>query len=308
MLVDARTADDAAVYALPGGDTIVQTVDFFTPVVDDPYQFGQVAAANALSDVYAMGARPLFALNIVGFPTGDLSLDILGDILRGGADKAAEAGIAIVGGHSIDDREPKYGLVVTGILGPEGALANSGAVAGDVLVLTKPLGSGIMATALKRDRLDPSGVERMVAVMTHLNRGAAEAARAASIHAATDVTGFGLLGHLREMLLGSGLAARIDSAAVPVMEGVLDLAGEGIIPGGSRRNREAVAPSVHFAGGVSEPLRVVLADAQTSGGLLLSVPPSRLSVLLAELEKRGTPARAVIGEIVTGPPGQVEVD
>lgn len=305
--MDGSTADDAAVYRLPGGAIIVQTVDFFTPVVDDPRQFGQVAAANALSDIYAMGARPLFALNIVAFPTRDLPLAVLEEILVGGAEKAAEAGIPIVGGHSIDDREPKYGLAVTGILESGSPLTNAAARAGERIVLTKPLGSGILTTAIKGDRLDAAGIDRVVEVMTHLNAGAALAAREAAVRAATDVTGYGLLGHLREMAQASGLSARIRASEVPVLPGALELAGEGVYPGGSRRNLEAAVPRVRFDPAVPETRRMVLADAQTSGGLLLSVPPGNLDRLLRALEARGTLARAVIGEFVAGPAGTIEV-
>lgn len=307
VLVDGSTADDAAVYRLPGGEMIVQTVDFFTPVVDDPRQFGQVAAANALSDIYAMGGRPLFALNIVAFPTRDLPLAVLEEILRGGGEKAAEAGIPIVGGHSIDDREPKYGLVVTGVLGPEGPLTNNAAVAGERIVLTKPLGSGILTTALKRDRLDAAGIERVVRIMTHLNHGAAQAAREAGVRAATDVTGYGLLGHLREMAVASGLSARIHASAVPLLPGVLELAAEGVFPGGSQRNLDTAAAHVRYAAGVSTPQRMALADAQTSGGLLLGVAPENLDRLLGALEANHTPARAVIGEFITGDPGTIDI-
>jgi selenide,water dikinase len=307
VIVDARTADDAAVYRLPSGEVIVQTVDFFTPVVDDPFQFGQVAAANSLSDIYAMGARPLFALNVVGFPTRDLPMEVLREILRGGAQKAAEAGIPIVGGHSIDDKEPKYGLVVTGILGPEGPLTNAAAAAGDLLVLTKPLGSGILSTGIKRQKVDAEDLQRVVNVMTHLNKGAADAARVAGVRAATDVTGYGLLGHLREMLLASGVGARILAPAVPFLPRVIDLAAEGVVPGGSQRNFETMRQFVSFAPSIGEPLRLALADAQTSGGLLLSISPERVEILIGALREKGTLVQAVIGEFVSDHPGRIEV-
>lgn len=307
VLVGTATSDDAAVYRLPGGTTIVQTLDFFTPVVDDPYAFGQVAAANALSDVYAMGARPLFALNIVAFPSTTLSLDILGEILRGGAEKAAEAGIPIIGGHSIDDPEPKYGLVVTGIVEEGEALTNAAARPGDRIVLTKPLGTGILNTAIKRDRLDAEGIASVIGVMTHLNRGAAQAARKVGVSAATDVTGFGLLGHLKEMAAGAGLGARISAAAVPLQPRVRELVEAGIYPGGSARNLEGVSPQVDFDPTLDEVTRKILADAQTSGGLLLSVPAVRLERLLDALAEAGTLARAVIGEFTSGPAGRIAV-
>lgn len=307
VLVGTATSDDAAVYRLPDGTKIVQTLDFFTPVVDDPYAFGQVAAANALSDIYAMGARPLFALNIVAFPSTTLSMEILGEILRGGADKAAEASIPIVGGHSIDDPEPKYGLVVTGIIEEGEALTNASARPGDRIVLTKPLGTGILNTAIKRDRIDAAGIAGVVRVMTHLNRGAGAAARRSGVSAATDVTGFGLLGHLKEMAIGAGLAAHISAAAVPVQPGVHDLVEAGVYPGGSARNLAGVAPHVDFDPAVDEVTRKILADAQTSGGLLLSVAPDRLQLLLDALEQEGTLARAVIGEFRSAPAGRILV-
>lgn len=308
VLVGTATSDDAAVYQLPGGTQIVQTLDFFTPVVDDPYAFGQVAATNALSDVYAMGARPLFALNIVAFPSTTLSLDILGEILRGGADKAAEAGIPIIGGHSIDDPEPKYGLVVTGILDEGPAFTNASARAGDCIVLTKPLGTGILNTAIKRDRIDAAGIAGVVKVMTHLNRGAAAAARRVGVSAATDVTGFGLLGHLKEMAAGAGLAARISAAAVPLQPGVRALVEEGVYPGGSARNLSGVSPHVDFDGGVDETTRKILADAQTSGGLLLSVPEEKLPALLEALAAEGTLCQAPLGRFEAGTAGRIRVD
>jgi len=275
--------------------------------VDDPYQFGQVAAANALSDIYAMGGRPLFALNIVGFPTKDLPHEVLFQILKGGSDKASEAGIPIVGGHSIDDREPKYGLVVTGILGAAGALANSAACPGDRIVLTKPIGSGILSTAIKRGLLDEAEIERVTAVMTHLNRGASEAALEAGVRAATDVTGFGLLGHLREMVAGSGVSARIKASAVPILPRVLDLAAEGVVPGGSDRNFSAVQAFVDWDPALDLALRKVLADAQTSGGLLLAVPADRLQTLLQALRENKTLAAQVIGEFEAGEAGRIQV-
>ena len=275
----------------------MQTVDFFTPLVDDPYHFGQVAAANALSDLYAMGAEPLFALNIVAFPAQKLPFRILGDILRGGADKVREAGIAIVGGHSIDDPEPKYGLVATGRVRRDRILRNVGARPGDVLVLTKPLGTGIFTTALKRDLLPPEREAAIVALMATLNREAAAALQGFTVHACTDVTGYGLLGHLQSMLHGSGVGARLDAGAIPFVTEVLELAGRGCVPGGSRANLEAVRSQVDF-GSLEEAERQVLADAQTSGGLLAAVPESEAEALVAALARARTPARAVIGRIV----------
>jgi selenide,water dikinase len=274
LLVGMDTADDAAVYRLRDDLALVSTADFFTPIVDDPYDFGRIAATNALSDVYAMGGTPLTALNLVAYPLADLGGEVLREILRGGQDAAAAAGVAVVGGHSIDDPEPKYGLAVTGTVHPDRIVRNSTARAGDWLWLTKPVGGGVATTALKRD-LAPDGlIERTVEVMTTLNRDAAEAAVAAGASAMTDVTGFGLLGHLHELTLASGVAAELDAAAVPPIEGVLELlAGdEPPIAGGTRRNRSWVEPNVDWDSDVPEELRWLLCDAMTSGGLLIAAP------------------------------------
>src|SRR3954470_9301231 len=254
VLVAADTADDAGVVQLTPDLAIVQTADFFTPIVDDPYAFGRIAAANALSDVYAMGGRPVSVLNLVAFPLETLGPDVLREILRGGADAAAEAGAAVVGGHSIDDPEPKYGMAVTGVVDPDAVLTNAGGQDGDALVLTKPLGAGAVATAIKRGLADGALVDRAVAVMTALNDRAAEQARAAGAHALTDVTGFGLLGHLHELAAASGLAAEVAAAAVPAIDGVLVLLeGDAALAGGSRRNRADAETFASFADGVPEP-------------------------------------------------------
>lgn len=274
----------------------MQTLDFFTPLVDDPYSFGQVAAANALSDLYAMGAEPLFALNIVAFPSKKLPLGILGDILRGGADKAREAGIDILGGHSIDDPEPKYGLVATGRVHRDRIITNAAARPGDILVLTKPLGTGVFTTALKRDLLPPTREPEIVTIMTALNRGAALAMHEARPNAATDVTGFGLLGHLHGMLKASAVRAELDASAIPFLAVARELAALGCVPGGTQANRRFYDAHVDW-GQLSEPERLVLADAQTSGGMLISVPEPRLAALLAGLEKHATLSRAVIGTV-----------
>src|SRR5687767_13799770 len=264
VLVAADTADDAAVVQLTPDLAIVQTVDFFTPIVDDPYAFGRIAATNALSDVYAMGGRPVSALNLVAYPLETLGPEILREILRGGADAVAAAGASIVGGHSIDDPEPKYGLAVTGVVDPRAVLTNAGGRDGDALVLTKPLGAGAVATALKRGLADAAVVERAVAVMTALNDVAAEQARAAGAHALTDVTGFGLLGHLHELAEASGLAAEVDAAAVPAIDGVLELLeGEQAVAGGSRRNRADADGFTAWGEGVPEPRRRLACDAMT---------------------------------------------
>lgn len=307
VIIGTAAPDDAAVYRVRPDLVAVQTVDFFTPVVDDPYVFGQIAAANALSDVWAMGAEPAFALNIVGFPVKRLPLDVLVRILRGGADKCAEAGVPILGGHSVDDPEPKYGLVVTGFARPEEIVTKGGARPGDVLVLTKPLGTGVITTALKQDRAPREAVDAAVTVMLALNRPAAAAMRAAGARACTDVTGFGLLGHLHEMLAQSGVAAEVAAAMVPVIPGALDLAAQGIAPGGTRKNLAYVSEAVRWDGRLGEAMRLILCDATTSGGLLIAAPPDRADSLLAALEAAGTPAAAAIGTVVAGPPGQISV-
>lgn len=292
-----NTADDAAVYRLTDDLALVQTVDFFTPVVDDPYDFGRIAAANSLSDVYAMGAKPLIALNIVGFPVGILPLEQLADILRGGADVAREAGMTIVGGHTIDDREPKYGMAVTGTVHPSAYLTNATGRPGDLLVLTKPLGTGVIATAVKRGTAPAGVVSEATASMAALNRDASEAALRARAHSMTDVTGFGLLGHLLEMCRGAGVAAEVWFEALPWLGGVVDLARQGVIPGGTRRNLEYVEPHVRWVGGFEEYERLLAADAQTSGGLLIAVPEERVGALVDDLRSRGTSAAAVVGRL-----------
>jgi len=308
ILVDASTRDDAAVYRLAPDRALVATVDFFTPIVDDAYDFGRIAAANAFSDVYAMGATPLLALNLVGWPRGKLPLDLLGEVLRGGQEIAQQAGAFVLGGHSVDDPEPKYGMVAIGEAHPDRIVTLARARAGDVLVLTKPIGTGVLTTALKRDLLTAADLTEAVASMTTLNAGAARAMLAVGVHAATDVTGFGLLGHLHNMLVASGVAAEVDAAAVPLFPGAADLAARGAVPGGTQRNRDALAADVSFAPGVDEATRVLLHDAQTSGGLLLAVPAERGDALLAALKKEGTPAAARIGRVTSGPrPGAIQV-
>lgn len=305
VLVGHATNDDAGVFRLSDDQALVATVDYFTPIVDDPYDFGRIAAANALSDVYAMGARPLYALAICGFPRDRLAEGTLERILRGGIDTAAEAGIPVVGGHSIDDAEPKYGLAVTGMVHPDRIVRNVGARPGDRLILTKPLGMGIVATAVKRQVADPELVAAAIGVMAALNRAASEAMLAVGASAATDVTGFGLLGHLGELTRGSRVAARIRFADVPFLAGVEALARADVIPGGTRRNHAGVADVVRW-GGLDEVHQLMLADAQTSGGLLIAVAPERAAALRAELTRRGSLAAAEIGEIVPGD-GWIEV-
>ena len=274
LLVGHESADDAAVYRLSDELAVVSTVDFFTPIVDDPYDFGRVAATNALSDVYAMGGTPLTALNLVAYSVDALGTDPLREILRGGADAAAAAGVAIVGGHSIDDAEPKYGLAVTGTVHPDRVMRNSTARAGDALFLSKPVGGGVVSTAVKRGMASVETAAAALTVMTTLNRDAAEAAVAAGASAMTDVTGFGLLGHLREMCEGSGVSAEVSAGAVPAIPGVMDLlrTSEPPIAGGTRRNRDWVSAWVDWADEVDEDRRWLLCDAMTSGGLLVAAP------------------------------------
>jgi len=283
---------------------VVQSVDFFTPIVDDPYQFGQIAAANALSDIYAMGGRPLFALNIVAFPRHDLPLEILNEILRGGMDKAREAGIQIVGGHSIDDKEPKYGLVVTGEVKEAQLIRNDSAQVGDWLLLTKPLGTGIIATAIKKGLASEESVTQAVEAMTTLNRDAAEAALEVVVHAMTDVTGFGLLGHLLELCQASGVQAAIDLAALPFLSGARYLAEDGVIPGGTRSNLAYVQQALTIEGEVSEIDQLLATDAQTSGGLLIALSPEKVNRFVTLLSDKSAFPAAVIGHITgRGKPG-----
>ena len=297
MIVGLAVADDAAVVRLTDDVALVLTTDFFTPIVDDAFAFGQIAVANALSDVYAMGGVPRWALNIAGFPMKVLPLSVLSDILRGGADKAAEAKVSIVGGHTVEDAEPKFGLAVVGIVHPDRVLTKGGARPGDAIVLTKAVGTGIVATGLKRGKADDAWVEAMTASMLTLNRAGAEAAVAAGVHAMTDVTGYGLLGHLLEMCRAGGHGARLRADAVPLLPGALDLAEQDVVPGGSRANLEFVSSAVRFAAGVKPALRILLADAQTSGGLLAAIPADRAAAMVA-----ASPGAAVIGEVVAGEP------
>ena len=298
VLVGYGDNDDAGVYLLRDDVGLVHTVDFFTPIVDDPYDFGRIAATNALSDVYAMGARPLSALNIVAFPE-DLDLAILAQILEGGASVARNAGVAILGGHTIKDAEPKYGMAVTGIVDPQRIVTNAGARIGDALVLTKPLGTGILTTARKRGAIASEELDEAVAAMTTLNDRAAEAMLAAGAHAATDITGFGLLGHAENMARASRVRLIFDSPAVPFMKRVLELIAGGVVPGGTRHNAQTHATFTDFAPSVPEEVRIGLSDAQTSGGLLISIARENLPLLVRELSDRSTMA-AVVGEVRSG--------
>src|SRR3954447_17543016 len=309
VLVAADTADDAGVVQLTDELAIVQTADFFTPIVDDPYAFGRIAATNALSDVYAMGARPVSALNLVAYPLATLGPDVLREILRGGGDAPAArgaaggrapaaAGAAVVGGHSIDDPEPKYGMAVTGVVAPDAVLTNAGGRAGDALVLSKPVGAGAITTAAKRNGVDPDVLAAGIEVMSTLNDVAAAGARAAGAHAMTDVTGFGLLGHLHELAKASGVAAEVEAGAVPAIPGALALLEHpDAVSGGSRRNRAWAETFATFDADVPEPRRRLACDAMTSGGLLIALPPDRAQGL----------GGAIVGRLVDGPAGQVTV-
>jgi selenide, water dikinase len=304
VLVAADTGDDAAVYRLPSGEGLIATLDFFTPIVDDPYDWGRIAATNALSDVYAMGGRPLLALNIVNWPVDDLPLEMLARVLQGGVDAATAEGVVVAGGHSITDPEPKYGLVAIGMVDPDGVVRNSTAPVGAGLFLTKPIGLGIVSTAIKRQIAEDDLVAHAIDLMTTTNRAAAEAMRDADAEAGTDVTGFGLLGHLHRMLLASGAAAELDAGAIPLMDPrILDLARRDVVPGGTKRNLAYVRAHTSF-GDLSEPERLILADAQTSGGLLIAAKhkPS----LEAALRDHDVPF-ARIGTVVSGRPGAVSI-
>ena len=306
LLVGSATGDDAAVYRLDDKTALVVTVDFFTPITDDPYEFGSVAAANSLSDVYAMGGRPLVALNVVGFPAA-LAVEMLGDVLRGGYDKAAEANCLIVGGHTVDDNEPKYGLSVVGLVEPGKQVSNAGARPGDVLVLTKPIGTGIITTGCKAGIAPPGSVETAVETMATLNRAASEAMMEVGVNACTDVTGFGLMGHLTAMMRASGARAEVSRSQVPVLPGASELLAQGVAPGGTHRNQSGVEDCVEWDDELTDDDRLLLCDAQTSGGLLISVPEGRLTHLLSALESRGVATRAVVGKVSGGDTGTVRV-
>lgn len=288
--------ENAAVYRIHDELAVVQTVDYITPVVDDPYRFGMIAAANAISDIYAMGVTPAFALNIVGYPNQSLPLSILGEILKGGADKAAEAGISIIGGHSVTDHAPKYGLAVTGFAHPERLITKKGARPGDVLILTKPLGIGVITTGIDRRLTSPEMEQAVTEVMCILNREAAEAMLEIGVHACTDVTGFGLLGHLQELLKASGVGAQIQSQAVPLLHGAIAMAEAGAIAGGAHANYRHLRDQVDWHDSLAKDMRLLLCDPQTSGGLLMAVPRERADALLAALRQRQV-AASPIGEI-----------
>jgi selenide,water dikinase len=308
VLIGSATADDAAVYKLSDELALVLTTDFFTPIVDGPYDFGAVAAANALSDVYAMGGKPLTALSLVGFPDAQLPPEVLVEILRGAADKAAEAGIAIVGGHTIKAEEPIFGLAVVGTIAPDRVLANDGARPGDVLILTKPLGLGIITTAAKNGEDKLGAIAEAIKVMTTLNRVAAEAVVGIGAHALTDITGFGLLGHLRNMVAASKVGARVHLDRVPVLSAAREYVRAGIAPGGTHANHRFLADWVMYAADVTKEEQLLLCDAQTSGGLLAAVAPDRTEPLLQALRSGGAREAAAIGTIIdSASPGRIEV-
>jgi selenide,water dikinase len=314
-MVGFETSDDAAVYRLDADTALLLTVDFFTPIVDDPYDFGRIAAANALSDIYAMGGRPLTAMNMVAFPCS-LGPEVVAEVLRGGGDVCRQAGAIVVGGHTIDDKEPKFGLSVLGIVHPDRVIRNVGAEPGDAFVLTKPIGTGIIGTALKQGLEDETSARGVIDSMAMLNRASAEAMQEVGVSAATDVTGFGIVGHLHEMLEGSGCAGELDFDALPLYPGALEYAARGVVPG---RTSDVIAYAADFADWPERPVPIgpdappedltrwrVLCDPQTSGGMLIAVPPSRLDALVEALATRGLEP-AVVGRALPGEPGRVTI-
>ncbi len=307
VLVGTNTADDACVYRLDKNSALVQTVDFFTPIVDDPYHFGAISAANSLSDIYAMGGKPLFALSIVGFPSARLPLEVLHRILSGAQDKANQAGISIIGGHTVDDTEPKYGLAVTGIVDPGRVLTNSNAQSDDAIILTKPIGLGIVSTAIKRGLADEETTRLAIQIMSQLNQKASEVMLRLGAHAATDVTGFGLLGHLKEMTKASKMDAVIYHDRVPIIRQAKEFAGDGVVPGGTPSNLEFVADSVEWDERISKTIQLILADAQTSGGLLIALPSARKDEMLEALKEEGLNGAAHIGDFTTPGTGKISV-
>ncbi len=306
LLVGLDTSDDAGVYKINDETALVQTLDFFTPIVDDPYMFGQIAAANSLSDIYAMGGKPITVMNIVGFPISKLDKGILADILAGASDKVKESGAVLVGGHSIDDQEPKFGLSVTGTVHPERVRTNAGAKPGDKLILTKPIGVGILTQAIKRDMLDKEGIDRVMEVMAALNKEAAEAMDNCQVNACTDITGFGLLGHAMEIAEGSGTGITIESTAVPVLPKTRELAEQNIIPGGSKKNHKWLSGRIQYEN-IDDVDQVILCDAITSGGLLITVPESEAEPLLNGLKEKGVEWASIIGTVTDQNPGRITV-
>lgn len=297
LIVGLETSDDAAVYKLDNDKAIIQTLDFFTPIVDDPYMFGQIAAANSLSDVYAMGGEPILALNIVGFPTC-LDMNILSEILRGGADKVKEAGALLVGGHSVEDAEPKYGLSVTGLVHPDKVYTNSNAKVGDVLILTKPIGTGILNTCIKADLLDERLMNKAIEVMAYLNKVAADGMKEVHVNSCTDITGFGLAGHAYEMASGSGVTIKINYRQIPVIEGSEDNAKMGLVPAGTYKNRDYIAGKYIIDEKLEKVVEDIIFDPQTSGGLLISLAKDEATKLIAYYDKNLKSEFAVVGEVI----------
>jgi selenide, water dikinase len=306
-LVGLERADDAGVYRISDNLALIQTIDFFTPVVDDPYWFGQIAAANALSDVYAMGGVPKTALNLVGFPLKQMDIGVLRQIIQGGIDKLREARVVLIGGHSVEDRELKYGLAVTGFVHPDKLLVKPNLKPGDALVLTKPLGSGVINTAIKGDLAPPALIERITRIMAALNRDAAEIMASYPVHACTDITGFGLLGHMAEMVIGSGCSLLIRSGRVPILPEALEFAAMGLLPAGAYNNKSFREPMVSFADTVDAVMQDVLFDPQTSGGLLISIARQRADELVSDLIQKGVVEAALIGEVIADPAERIMV-
>ena len=307
LLVGISTGDDAGVYRVRDDLAIVSTVDFFTPVVDDPFTYGQIAAANAFSDVYAMGGRPITALNLVCWPQSGLPREMLHEVLRGGSEKAKDAGALIVGGHSVADEEVKYGMAVTGVIDPRRVIRNVGAQVGDALILTKPLGTGVLMTAFKRDRLAPEHYESAVATMVQLNARAAEVMLQFEVHAATDITGFGLVGHSSKMADGSGVTLVFEESDLPLLSGALECCREGLIPGGGNRNREFYGPSVKISPEVSDEMVAIAFDPQTSGGLLIAVPDREAIDLVAAMHRAGVAEACMVGRAAPRSPHAIEL-
>jgi selenide,water dikinase len=299
--------DDAGVYQISADLAIIQTVDFFTPIVDDPYQFGQIAAANALSDIYAMGGKPKTAMNLVGFPLKQMDISILRQIIQGGLDKLKEADVVLVGGHSVEDRELKYGLSVTGFIHPDRVLTKKNIQVGDRLILTKPLGTGVINTAIKGGVASAEVAERVARQMAALNRVAAEVMNQYRVHACTDITGFGLLGHLAEMVVGSGCGMRLNADTIPILPEAIDYAAMGMLPAGAFKNREFRESMVEFSASVNPLVRDLLFDPQTSGGLLICLDRVDAEELIGELNRKGIDEAALIGEVISAPPDKIRV-
>jgi selenide,water dikinase len=297
VLVGHAGSDDAGVYRVSDDMALVLTVDYFTPIVDDPYDYGRIAATNSLSDVYAMGGRPIAALNIAGFPEGKLPADVLGEIVRGGAEQALKAGVPVLGGHTVNDPEVKYGLAVVGQVHPDRVVTNAGAKPGDRLVLTKPIGTGMLATALKKDKLDEAGTARIVEVMTTLNQEASERMVDHDVHACTDITGYGLAGHAFEMAEASDVSIEIESSTVPLIDGALQAVADGHIPGGAHNNRKFLDNNMRVVDGIDANLLMLMFDPQTAGGLLIAVPETGADALVTDL-RTTTPEAAIVGRCV----------